>query len=85
MRRHNLSHASWRRASFSNQSGACVEVAWHKSSHSSQNGNCVEVAANPPELVAMRDSKDPDGAKLIVSAEQWRAFLGGVRKGEFGR
>ena len=34
---------------------------WHKSSHSSQDGNCVEVARNLPELVAIRDSKQPNG------------------------
>jgi hypothetical protein len=48
---------------------------WRKSSYSSQSGNCVEVARNLPGLVAVRDSKAPDGAKLMVSQEAWRAFL----------
>ncbi len=52
---------------------------WHKSSYSSQNGNCVEVAHNLPGLVAIRDSKEPGRAKLVVSAETWRAFLLAVR------
>jgi hypothetical protein len=52
---------------------------WHKSSYSSQDGNCVEVARNLPGLVAVRDSKQPDGAKLVVSRETWRIFLRGVR------
>jgi hypothetical protein len=52
---------------------------WHKSSYSGQSGNCVEVARNLPELVAVRDSKEPDGAKLVVSQETWRVFLRGVR------
>ena len=34
---------------------------WHKSSHSSQDGNCVEVARNLPGLIAVRDSKAPEG------------------------
>lgn len=68
MRRPDLGRAAWRKASYSNQSGACVEVA-----------------GNLPGLVAIRDSKDPDGARLIVTPEQWRAFLGVVRSGEFGR
>ena len=48
---------------------------WHKSSYSSQDGNCVEVARNLPGLVAVRDSREPDGAKLVVSQETWRAFI----------
>ena len=52
---------------------SCAE--WQKSSHSSQSGNCVEVARNLPELVAVRDSKIPDGGKLVVSRETWRAFI----------
>ena len=48
---------------------------WRKSSYSGQSGNCVEVARNVPGLVAVRDSKAPDGTKLIVSREAWRAFL----------
>jgi hypothetical protein len=52
---------------------------WHKSSHSGQNGNCVEVARNLPGLVAVRDSKESVGAKLVVSQETWRAFIRGLR------
>ena len=52
---------------------------WHKRSYISQDGNCVEVARNLPELVAVRDSKEPDGAKLMVSQETWRVFIRGVR------
>ena len=48
---------------------------WRKSSYSSQSGNCVEVARNLPGLVAVRDSKEPGGVKLMVSRETWRAFL----------
>ncbi len=48
---------------------------WRKSSYSGQDGNCVEVARNLPGLVAVRDSKAPDGAKLMVPREAWRAFL----------
>ena len=51
----------------------CAE--WHKSSYSGQSGNCVEVARNLPGLVAVRDSREPDGAKLVVSRDAWRAFV----------
>jgi hypothetical protein len=52
---------------------------WNKSSYSSQDGNCVEVARDLPGLVAVRDSKEPGGAKLVVSPEAWRVFVRGVR------
>ena len=48
---------------------------WQKSRYSGQSGNCVEVARNLPGLVAVRDSKHPDGGKLVVPQETWRAFL----------
>jgi hypothetical protein len=52
---------------------------WRKSSHSGQDGNCVEVARNLPGLVAVRDSKEPDGAKLVISREAWRVFIRAAR------
>jgi len=52
---------------------------WQKSSYSGQSGNCVEVARNLPGLVAVRDSKAPDEAKLVVSQGTWRAFLLALR------
>ena len=52
---------------------------WRKSSYSGQDGNCVEVARNLPGLVAVRDSKEPDGAKLVISREAWRAFIRAAR------
>jgi len=52
---------------------------WQKSSYSSQSGNCVEVARNLPGLVAVRDSKEPDGERLVVSMEAWQVFMRKVR------
>lgn len=60
-------------------------AAWRKSSHSGGNGGqCVEVARNLPGVVAVRDSKDPGGPSLVVTAGEWRAFLAGVRRGGLG-
>jgi Domain of unknown function (DUF397) len=55
---------------------------WHKSSYSSSNGgNCVEVARNLPDLVAVRDSKDPQGPVMTFTPEQWQAFVSALRSG----
>jgi uncharacterized protein DUF397 len=54
-------------------------ATWRKSTYSSQDGNCVEVARSLPGIVAVRDSKDPDGPKLLVSPPAWRAFVRGLR------
>jgi hypothetical protein len=52
---------------------------WRKSSHSGgESGDCVEVAGLPG-MVAVRDSKDPDGAKLIFTPGDWRTFTRGVK------
>jgi hypothetical protein len=53
-------------------------AVWHKSSYSGQSGNCVEVARNLPGLVAVRDSKNPDAGKLVVSPETWQVFIKSV-------
>jgi hypothetical protein len=56
---------------------------WRKSSYSSANGGqCVEVARNLPGAVAVRDSKDPDGPKLMFSPAVWRAFTAAVQDGK---
>jgi hypothetical protein len=61
-------------------------AVWHKSARSGGNGgDCVEVAVNLPGVVAVRDSKDRDGATLTFAPGAWRDFLAGVRDGEFDR
>lgn len=83
----DLTGAVWRKSSYSSANGgACVEVAdltgsnWCKSSYSSGNGgNCVEVAAGGPRVVAVRDSKDPDGPALVFTAAEWRSFTAQLR------
>ncbi|MGW7435885.1 DUF397 domain-containing protein [Streptomyces sp. NPDC054849] len=52
-----------------------TDVRWRKSSYSGSNGGeCVEVAAQPC-LVAVRDSKNPDGPVFTVAAEAFGAFV----------
>lgn len=58
-------------------------LSWIKSSLSHGNGNCLEVADLPGGQVGLRDSKDAGGPVLRFPPEEWRAFLYGVRNGEF--
>jgi hypothetical protein len=58
---------------------------WVKSTLSFANGNCVEVADLPDGGVGVRNSRDPGGPVLNFTPEEWSAFLGGVRNGEFDR
>jgi hypothetical protein len=55
----DLSRAKWRKSSHSNGSG----------------GDCVEVALTLPGIVAVRDSKNPGGPRLVFSDDVWRAFV----------
>ena len=57
---------------------------WVKSSLSFSNGNCIEVASLNGGTIGVRDSKNAEGLVLRFTQAEWRAFLGGVRDGEFG-
>ncbi|WP_346042492.1 DUF397 domain-containing protein [Actinomadura chokoriensis] len=53
-------------------------MTWRKSSRSgSSGGSCVELAG-VEDAVAVRDSKDPDGAVLLVPRPVLRAALRGL-------
>ena len=54
-------------------------VGWRTSSYSGSNGGtCVEVGAAGP-VVAVRDSKHPDGPLLAFAADTWQAFTDQVK------
>ena len=58
---------------------------WVKSSLSFANGNCVEVAGLTDGEIGVRNSRESDGPVLRFTSDEWHAFLGGVRNGEFDR
>jgi hypothetical protein len=57
------------------------DQVWHKSS-ASGGSECVEVRI-AADGVHVRDTKDRHGPALAFTLDEWRAFLTGVRLGEF--
>ncbi|MGY5071920.1 DUF397 domain-containing protein [Streptomyces griseus] len=66
MRPIDLTTATWRKSSHSNQDG----------------GACVEVADGFTAVVPVRDSKNPSGPVLMFAAGGWSSFVTAVRDGE---
>ncbi|HYY78790.1 MAG TPA: DUF397 domain-containing protein [Actinomycetes bacterium] len=63
--------------------GQLQGASWRKSGRSSAQGNCVETARLPGGQVAVRNSRHPEGPALIFTDAEVRAFLGGVKDGDF--
>ena len=53
--------------------------SWRRMAACCQSGNCVEVPATCRGLVAVRDSKEPEGAWLLVLRAAWRVFVRNVQ------
>jgi hypothetical protein len=60
-----------------------IDSTWVKSSLSFAQGNCVEVSDQPGGTIGVRNSRDSKGPVLRFTPDEWQAFLGGVRNGEF--
>jgi hypothetical protein len=57
------------------------EMHWQKSSYSNENQNCVELAPHTGAIL-MRESDDPHSI-VTTTPEKLRAFILGVKAGEF--
>ena len=58
-----------------------TEPVWRKAS-SSASGECVEVAERGG-MIVVRNSRNVRGRMLRYTAEEWQAFIYGVKGGEF--
>jgi hypothetical protein len=63
---------------------AAAAIDWRVSSLCAGNGDCVAVGMLPDGHVLLKDTKDPHGPQLRFDASEWRAFVAGIRAGEFG-
>ena len=61
---------------------AVASIDWRVSSWCAA-GDCVAVGRLPDGQVLLKDTKDPDGPQLRFDAGEWRAFVSGIRAGEF--
>ncbi|MFH9958393.1 DUF397 domain-containing protein [Streptomyces roseolus] len=66
MRPIDLSAATWRKSSYSNQDG----------------GACVEVSDGFTHVVPVRDSKTPRDPVLVFPAGGWSTFVSAVKTGQ---
>jgi hypothetical protein len=57
-------------------------AVWRKSRRSGDTGGvCVELAVIS-SVIAVRDSKDPHGPKLIFNTADWHAFMHRTKSGD---
>ncbi|HEX8934770.1 MAG TPA: DUF397 domain-containing protein [Pseudonocardiaceae bacterium] len=55
-------------------------ASWRKSSHSNPSGDCVELRGLAGGKIAIRHSRNSDGAILMVACAEVAAFIRGVKE-----
>jgi hypothetical protein len=58
-------------------------VTWRKSRRSSEHGDACVEAARFGDAVGVRDSKDPDGPKLLLSQHAFRVLVRDIASDAF--
>jgi hypothetical protein len=60
-----------------------MDNQWVRSSFCADK-SCVEIRRDGGGIL-IRQSDDPDGPRLRFTPDEWTAFVGGVKAGEFDR
>ncbi|WP_185082462.1 DUF397 domain-containing protein [Nonomuraea muscovyensis] len=56
---------------------------WRKATPSQTTDNCVEVADLSSGRRGVRNSRNRTGPVLVFTSSEWKAFIEGVKDGEF--
>lgn len=56
---------------------------WFVSSLTTPANNCVEVRLHANGTVDTRNSNDREGPMVSYTRDEWKAFIGGAKNGEF--
>jgi len=59
------------------------DAEFYKSSLSHRGKKVCVLVAKRPTVIGIRDSKDRSKTTLRFTPDEWKAFIGGVKKGEF--
>lgn len=63
---------------------ALPDVAWRRSARSGKQGNCVELAPVPAQgVVAVRNSRFPEGPALLFPVAEMSSFLADIKGGAY--
>lgn len=58
-------------------------MGWRKSRHSNPSGNCVELTELEGGRIAVRNSRDPNGAILVYAGADFANFVAAAKEGAF--
>jgi hypothetical protein len=56
---------------------------WRKSSFSTHAGNCVYFSQYGDGVIGLKNPRNTHGYAMLCSPDEWRAFVAGVKAGEF--